>query len=1017
MNTLRHGFALFVLLTLATLSGCGGGGLPGAGGAAGPASPRDEAISARTLGPGQAMMERSLAADRWIVFHTVEPLVPEDANGTYDVYLQDLESGLVTRISAGNRASYFASLSSDGNRIAYASDATDLVPGDTNGRRDIFLHDRAGGTTTRISLASTGAQSTGTSTFPVITADGGQVVFVSDGKLVPEKTTSAVDVFVRDLTAGTTTLLTRGLTGNGGNGASSTPALTGDGRYVAFVSAATNLVPGDTNGAADVFVLDRDTATLERVSTGPGGVQGNGACSQPSISDDGRLVAYDSIARNLVPGDANLKRDVFLRDRGTGSTARVSVSSAGAEGNGDSSQPTLSRDGTLLAFASSASNLVASDGNGLGDVFWLPVGGEVRLGSSGSAASDQPVWGSGGLAFRTSGAGSPLTVVRLVPQAPTSVVATPGAGSVTLTWPAVPGAETYEVYVDEAVLPIVTTSLTQATLAGLVNGQSYGFTVRARNVAGLSAPSTPTTATPLNPAPAAPTGLAATGGDTVATLTWSPVTGAASYDVHFQGSSTRIGNTTGTSYQVSGLTNLQTYSFVVFARSAGGVSEASAPVTVTLDSPGNAMWTRRAGGTASDIGSEAAVGPDGTLYVTGSFQDTAQFGTTSLTSAGGFDGFVAAVNPATGAVLWAVRTGSSGHDSTVGITATSAGVFVAGYYTGTMTGFGSGAGASAATGTTNNGFVAALNPATGAPLWAVRTGGTQSTLCHSIAADGSRVYVGGYYMGTPSGFAATVGTSAGSYDAFVAALNPATGAAIWAVRSGSTGADYGHEVARNSTGVYVTGYYSGGTMTGFGASAGAGAGLTDAYVAALNPSSGAALWAKRTGVPGATCYGQSVAATDTGLYVTGYYNGTLTGFAAQAGASNGNDAFVAALNPSTGASVWARNGGDVGLGIAANSSRVFASGYFQGVGGGFLQDVGTSAGSADAYVAALDAATGTNVWARRAGQAGSDVAQSLAATGSALFAVGYFNGTPTGFLTGVGSSAGSNEIFWARLMP
>jgi len=381
------------------------------------------------MSAGSSLMERSVAAGRWLVFHTSQALLPEDTNNAYDVYLQDLQDSSLTWISAGgNRSSFYASISADGNCIAYASDATNLVAGDTNGRRDIFLHDRAAGTTVRVSNAQGGAQSTGTANFPVISADGCMIAFVSNGALLEAKTSHALDVFLHDAQTGTTTLLTPGLTGTGSNAACSALSMSGDARFVAFVSAASNLVAHDTNGAPDIFLLDRSTGVTERVSVGPGGVQSAGPSSQPSVSDDGRYVAFDSAAKNLVEGDTNSRRDVFVRDRLEGTTTRFSVASDGSQGNGDSFQPTLSRTGHYLAFSSKASNLVSGDANGVGDVFWLLMDAPTLIkmasktsgGAPGDGESTQAAWdpASPRLTFRTGASNLVPGATSTLPRVP-----------------------------------------------------------------------------------------------------------------------------------------------------------------------------------------------------------------------------------------------------------------------------------------------------------------------------------------------------------------------------------------------------------------------------------------------------------------------------------------------------------------------------------------------------------------------------------------------------------------------
>src|SRR5947207_196032 len=147
--------------------------------------------------------------------------------------------------------------------------------------------------------------------------------------------------------------------GEQGNSYSSTASVSADGRYVAFQSQATDLVPGDTNGAMDIFVRDRTTRTTARVSLSSAGAQADNGSYEPAISADGRFVAFESDARNLVPGDTNNSRDIFIRDRMSGTTERVSLSSTGAEGDGTGFFPTglrpaISANGRFVAFESFA---------------------------------------------------------------------------------------------------------------------------------------------------------------------------------------------------------------------------------------------------------------------------------------------------------------------------------------------------------------------------------------------------------------------------------------------------------------------------------------------------------------------------------------------------------------------------------------------------------------------------------------------------------------------------------------
>jgi hypothetical protein len=156
-------------------------------------------------------------------------------------------------------------------------------------------------------------------------------------------------------------------------------------------SAATNLVAGDTNGVSDVFVRDRAAGTTERISVGLGGAQANGNSLGSSISADGRYVAYESLATNLVAGDTNANYDVFVYDRSNGTTTRASVSSAGAQGNAASLYTSLSPDGRYVGFNSIATNLVSGDTNGVRDVFVRPAAGHgARQGVRHGPAGQRP---------------------------------------------------------------------------------------------------------------------------------------------------------------------------------------------------------------------------------------------------------------------------------------------------------------------------------------------------------------------------------------------------------------------------------------------------------------------------------------------------------------------------------------------------------------------------------------------------------------------------------------------------
>jgi Tol biopolymer transport system component len=318
--------------------------------------------------------DTSLSASGLIVgfTSTAAGFTADDRNGaTRDVFTFDVATGerrLVSKAlgSAGaNGPSSTPALSADGRRVAFASAASNLVAGDRNGAGDIFAGDHDG-PVTRVSVAADGGDPDGPSSNPDISADGRFVVFESAAtNLVAGDTNGASDVFLRDLRAGTTTLLSAGRRGAPANGASGAPAISAAGAAVSFASKASNLVPRDTNGVADVFV--RASGHTERVSVDSRGRQQRAAVAEPfsqisDVSGNGRYVVFDSDAANLVRADANRHTDVFLRDRRRHTTVLVSASSLNVQGNNDSFSPLITSDGRIVAFQSFATNMARGDG-------------------------------------------------------------------------------------------------------------------------------------------------------------------------------------------------------------------------------------------------------------------------------------------------------------------------------------------------------------------------------------------------------------------------------------------------------------------------------------------------------------------------------------------------------------------------------------------------------------------------------------------------------------------------------
>jgi hypothetical protein len=313
---------------------------------------------------------QSISADgRFIVFESVASnLVSDDTNDTQDIFVYDRQSGTTSRVSVASdgtqtgNPSFQPAISGNGRFIVFGSVAGNLVSGDTNAFNDIFVHDRQTSTTTRVSVASDGTQANNDSSGPAISEDGRFVAFQSmANNLVSGDTNNERDIFVHDRQTSTTTRVSVASDGTQGDERFFQPAISGDGRFVVFESDASNLVSNDTNNETDLFVHDRQTGTTTLVSIASDGTQGNSRSFDPAISADGRFIVFNSIATNLVSGDTNSVQDVFVHDRQTGTTTRIESET--------SRQPSISRDGRFVAFDSLSSSLVSGDTNSVRDVF------------------------------------------------------------------------------------------------------------------------------------------------------------------------------------------------------------------------------------------------------------------------------------------------------------------------------------------------------------------------------------------------------------------------------------------------------------------------------------------------------------------------------------------------------------------------------------------------------------------------------------------------------------------------
>jgi len=274
-------------------------------------------------------------------------------------------------------------ISADGRLVAFMSDATNLVVSRTNGAHNIYVKNTGTGVTTRVSTDSNGLAGNKDSDYPAISADGRFVAFESiASNLVPGDTNNTCtaasgtnincpDVFLKDTQTGETKRISTDAAGAQGDRESKHPAISADGRFVAFNSGASNIVPGDSNGMSDIFIKDTRTGAVTLASSGTGGERGDDYSDDPAISADGRFVAFMSDASNLVADDTNGRTDIFLKDMQTGALVRVSTDASGGQGNDTSGFGSLaiSVDGRYVAFDSGAANLVPGDENGKRDIF------------------------------------------------------------------------------------------------------------------------------------------------------------------------------------------------------------------------------------------------------------------------------------------------------------------------------------------------------------------------------------------------------------------------------------------------------------------------------------------------------------------------------------------------------------------------------------------------------------------------------------------------------------------------
>lgn len=367
--------------------------------------------------------ETEISADgRFVAFRSGASNLDGQASGQQDVYVHDLLLHRTERVSlteTGDFADGWSDLpkiSGDGRFVAFVSYASNLVPGDLNGARDVYLRDRLLETTLHVSLSSTGEQSNNDSWPASISGDGRYVLFSTrSAKMHPDgntrshfylrdtvneittrttETTLGVaanqdckhgflsagtdwvvfstistnlgggggnardDIYLRDLSSGVTEWISQTPSGGEPDGHCRRPSISADGRWIAFMSNATNLVAGDTNGAMDIFLHDRSTGTTQRINRRYDGSESLGPCDFPRISADGNTIVFQSSDSMLVPGDTNGTNDVFFYDRLTDTISNANVGSQGVDGDRAANEPVVSGDGNRVAFQSGSTNLI-----------------------------------------------------------------------------------------------------------------------------------------------------------------------------------------------------------------------------------------------------------------------------------------------------------------------------------------------------------------------------------------------------------------------------------------------------------------------------------------------------------------------------------------------------------------------------------------------------------------------------------------------------------------------------------
>lgn len=351
--------------------------------------------------PGNAPSHRlALSGDgRFVVFTSnASNLVPGVSGGFSHVYVRDLWARRTQLVDPGNGNGWDGRISDDGRFVVFTSDASNLVPGTKPGLSHIYVRDLWSGRTMLMDTNNAGAPADQDSIEPQISPDGGAVTFMSAADNLGLPGAGHVfAIYERNLFQRGATLVSTGMNGAAPNGLSYGPAIDASHRFVAFASLASNLVPSDTNGVSDIFVRDLARGTTVRVSTGPGGVQGDGIAVGATISADGRYVGFASHATNLAPGlPADHSSHSYVHDLATGATTLIDVNATGTVGDAGSTWTGVSEDGRYAVFMSTADNLADTGKAGLWNAYLrdLRTGQTILLsnGAGGAQANGDSWW-------------------------------------------------------------------------------------------------------------------------------------------------------------------------------------------------------------------------------------------------------------------------------------------------------------------------------------------------------------------------------------------------------------------------------------------------------------------------------------------------------------------------------------------------------------------------------------------------------------------------------------------------